>query len=189
MRFAAAPLLVLGLLAACAAPPPRGPEPNLPAALQAGLTDPGRSAVDIVSAVFPNPASVRGRPVLAANAVSNYEWLTASLPTDQRWIQMPATVASQMRLGRDALRAAFGIPTDAQTNDVIAAFDGAAAAFGRNDAAGAATALGAVTGPANAPRAVALLSNLPAIPAAAQGASAAQQGMAQMDQLSQPRGR
>lgn len=187
MHRLAVPVLALGLLAGCAAQQPAGPPLMVPAALQAGLTDPGRTAIGIVAAVFPNPASVRGQPVAVANAISDLEWLAVSLATDQRWTQMPPTVASQVRRGRDAVRSAFLVPADAQTNAVIAAFDGAARGLSTGNTAAATASLATVTGAANAPRALALLSDLPAIPPAAQAASQAQAGLSEMDNLSMPR--
>ncbi|MGG5823180.1 hypothetical protein [Falsiroseomonas sp. HW251] len=177
-------MLAIGLLAGCAGMPPPGQIPNLPANLQQGLAEPGREAINLVSSVFPNPATVRGRPAVAAAAVSDLEWLAASLPVDQRWTSMPPTVAGQVARGRDAVRGTFGIPAEASPNAVIAAFDGAAQALSVGNAQAASAALATVTGAGNAPRAVALLSDLPAIPAAAQAASQAQQGLVQMDQIS-----
>jgi hypothetical protein len=185
-----AALLGLALLSACAAPGPSlGPAPNVPASLANSVTDPARTAINNTAAVFGNPPSVAGRPVQAANAISQLEWLTVTLATDQRFTAMPPTVAGAMRQGRDAVRQAFGVAPETTPQAAVTAFDGAAAALARSDRAAAETALAAVTGPAGAARAAALLSALPVVPQAAAGTAQASNGLVQMDNQGGPRGR
>lgn len=191
MRHASlAALLSLTLIAGCAPQQQLlGPVPDLPASLRNTVTDPARSAIGMVAAVFGNPRQMAGQPVQVANAISQYEWLTMTLATDQRWIGLPPTVLPAMRTGREELRATFGVPADAPPQAAVTAFDGAAAALAAGNRAGAEAALAALTGPAAAPRAVQLLSALPTLQRTAQGASAAQNGMMQMDMMTGPRGR
>lgn len=182
MRMPIAALVGLALLAGCAQPAmqPAGPPVTMPASLAQSVTDPGSSAIGFTASVFGNPASVAGRPAVVADAIAQLEWLTVNLATDQRWTGMSPNVATAMRAGRDEVRAAFGVPADAPPNAAIGAFDGARAALDAGNRAGALTALGAVTGPGGAERALGLLSALPRLPQAASGTQAAVNGLAQM---------
>ena len=181
-------LLGLALLSTCAAPGPSlGPAPNLPASLANTVADPARTAINNTAAVFGNPASIAGRPVQAANAISQLEWLTVTLASDQRFTAMPPTVAGSVREGRDAVRQAFGVAPGTTPQAAVTAFDGAAAAFGTNNRTAAEASLATVTGPAGAARAAALLSALPVIPQAAAGTAAASNGLVQMDNQAGPR--
>lgn len=192
MRRSAA-LFGLVLLAACAQPQggaaPAAPAAVMPATLRQTLSDPGRLSIDTTSAVFGNPRSVAGRPAAAADAVAELEWLTVNLTTDQRWTAMQGTVPTQMRAGRDEVRAALGIPADASTDAVINALDATAAALRAGNRAGATSAIAAVTGQANAARALGVLDALPALPRAQQATAAAANGLAQMDVMSTGRNR
>ncbi|PWS34159.1 hypothetical protein DFH01_26385 [Falsiroseomonas bella] len=188
MRTLAA-LIGLSLLAGCAQTGPTAsvPTPNLPASLASIITDPARTAINNTAAVFGNPASVQGRPIAVAEAISQLEWLTPELSNDQRFIGMPPTVAGSVRQGRDAVREAFGVRPDTSPQAAVNAFDAAAAAYRANDPPGAQTALAAVTGADGAARAASLLSALPRIPQAAAGTSAAVSGLAQMNERTPPR--
>ncbi len=188
LHLRVAAVLGLVLLGACAQPGASlGPTPDLPASLRDIVTDPARSAIGTTSAIFGNPASVAGRPVQAANAISQLEWLTLALANDQRFISMPATVAPAVREGRDAVRRSFGVAPATSPQAAITAFDQAAAGFARGDRAAAEAALSAVTGQAGAARAASMLAALPAIPQAATGTAAAANGLAQMDNQMSPR--
>lgn len=181
-------LLGLALLAACAEVPrpPPGPDPVVPAALRQSVTDPGRTAIGFTNSVFDRPDRIAGRPIVAAEAVSELEWLTVNLATDQRWTGLPPLVAQQMRAGRDEVRGVLGIPASATTNAVVTAMDATAAALRANNRAGALAALAEVTGPAGAERALATLSALPRLPRASAATSAAMNGL---NQLESSRGR
>jgi hypothetical protein len=163
------------------------PTAVMPATLRQTLTDPGRMAIDTTSSVFGNPRTVAGRPAAAADAVAELEWLTVNLATDQRWIGLPGNVPVQMRGGRDAVRAALGIPTDAATNAVIEALDATAAALRAGNRVDATAAIAAVTGQANAARAIGVLDALPSVPRAQQATAAAANGLAQMDVMTSGR--
>jgi hypothetical protein len=181
MRTLAA-FAALALLAGCAQPAraPVQPTPNLPASLGAIVTDPARTAIGNTAAIFGNPRSVQGRPIPVAEAISQLEWLTLALVNDQRFIDMPPTVAGSVRQGRDAVREAFGLRPDTSPQAAIDAFDAAAAAHRAGNPPGAQAALAAVTGAEGAAHAAGLLSALPMIGPAATGTAAAANGLAQM---------
>ena len=183
-------LLGLALLVGCAQPPAPnlGADPNLPASLRNMVADPAQTAINNTAAVFGDPASIAGRPAQAANAISQLEWLTVDIVTDQRWIGLQPQIPGQVRAGRDAVRQAFGVPAATTPQAAVSAFDGAAAALATNDRAGALTALAAVTGgQGGATRALGLLDALPSIPAAAIGTAALMNGIRQMNMQSGPR--
>jgi hypothetical protein len=181
-----AALVGLSLLAACAQPATTspGPQPSTPASLRDIVTDPARAAIGNTSAVFGNPARVAGQPVLAANAISQLEWLTVDIATNQRFVSMPPGVAGAVREARDAVRQTFGVAPGTTPQAAITAFDGAATALAAGNRNAAEASLAAVTGAAGAARALGLLSALPAIPQAANGTSAAANGLSQMDSQS-----
>lgn len=185
-----AALLAAVLATACAQQPARAPAPEaaiIPAALRQSITDPARSAIGLTDVVFDRPAAVAGRPAIVAEAVSNLEWLTVSLPADQRWTEMPGTVFTQLRAGRDEVRGALGIPLEASPNAVIGAMDATAAALRANNRAGALAALAQVTGPAGAEAALGVLNALPRLPRASAATTAAQNGMTTIDASSRGR--
>jgi hypothetical protein len=172
------------LLVACTEVPRPAPGPDLllPATLRNTVTDPARGAIGFTDSVFDRPDRIAGRPVVAAEAVGELEWLAVNLSTDQRWTGMPPLVAQQVRAGRDEVRGVLGIPAAAAPNAVIAAMDATAAALRAGNRAAAAAALAEVTGAAGADRALGVLSALPRLPRAAAGTSAAMSGMNQLDQ-------
>jgi hypothetical protein len=183
IRFTA--VLALGLLGACAeGAAPRvvaPPDLPVPAALRQTNTEPGRAAIGFTDSVFDRTARLQGRPATIADAVSELEWLTVTLPTDQRWIGLPGNVAGSFPAARDEVRQAFGLRADATPAQVIGAMDGAAAALRANDRDAALRALGAVTPAGGAERTLAALAAPPALPRASQATSMAAAGLSQMD--------
>jgi hypothetical protein len=183
-RQAFTALFGLTLLAACAGQLPgfsASDLPSTPNSLRGTVTDPARSAIGNLSSVFGAPSRVAGQPVQVANAISQMEWLTVDLATNQRFTAMPPMVPGAMLEARNAVRQTFGVAPATTPQAAVTAFDGAAAALASGDGAAAEAAVATVTGQAGAARAVALLSNLPAIPQAANGVAAAANGLAQLD--------
>lgn len=182
MRFAT--LLALGLLGACAdgaAPRVAAPDVPVPASLRQTGTEPGRAAIGFTDSVFDRTARLQGRPATIADAVSELEWLTVTLPSDQRWIGMPGNVAGSFPAARDEVRQAFGIRADAAPAQVIRAMDDAATALRAGAPEAALRALSAVTAPGGAERTLAALAAPPRLPRASQATSLAAAGLSQMD--------
>jgi hypothetical protein len=189
-------MLLIAMLAGCApattptpaavATPQPAPLP-LPASLGQGGQDPVRRAVTFTNTVFNRPATVARQPAVVAEAVSQYEWLLAYLPTDQRFISAPPAAGSALRLGRDELRRTLGIAAETAPAAVITAFDATAAAMRAGNRAGGLAALGEVTGPAGAERALGVLDALPRLRQTANGAAQAQNALTVMEQSSRNR--
>jgi len=170
MRPVLATLALLPLLAC--APVAPGPMAVLPPEATPGAGDPLRGAVLTTAYVFNDRASL-ANPATAARAVANIEYLAVNLPQDARLGSM-SDGGLQLAAARRELRGAMGIAPDAPPQIVIDALYAAARALAAQDAAAAAAALPVAAFP-DGRATVTRLAALPALPASAQAAAAAQQ--------------
>lgn len=108
--------LATGLLAACEAIPP-AESARLPPGSVEGAGDPTRAAVSR-AAFFFGQRPERRDPRLAARAIADMEYLTATLPTDPRY-SGDSLLPHRLRLARAEWRAALGIPAEVPAQAVI----------------------------------------------------------------------
>ncbi|MBL6456884.1 hypothetical protein JMJ55_16220 [Belnapia sp. T6] len=139
MFKAALPLAALLAFGACTLPPPE--TANLPPDAVVGAGDPLRSAVANTSVAFSSPALLAGRPVQAAQAVAQMEWLAVEMPTNPRLTFVSPTIISQMVAARAEWRAALGIPPGAEAQPVINSLYAAARALSSGQPGAAEAAL------------------------------------------------
>lgn len=170
MRIMLVTLALLPLLAC--APVAPGPTAVLPPDATPGAGDPLRGAVLTTAYVFNNRASL-ANPAMAARAVANIEYLAVNLAQSAQF-GVQSDGGLQLARARQELRGAIGINADAPPQLVIDALYAAARALAVQDQAAATAALPAAAFP-DARGSVARLASLPALPATAEAASAAQE--------------
>jgi hypothetical protein len=143
-------LLLLPLLAACERMTVE-PVAELPPEVMRGAGDPARFAVATAAHAFlDREAALRGDPAGAAFAAAMVENAATAFQDAGRFADGP-WVTRLLREGRAALRDAVGIAAEATPQQAQDALLAAAAAFRRNDAAGAAAALAPVAKPGARP--------------------------------------
>ncbi len=169
------PLILLVLLAACAATPP-AEVPPVPLQPNASAADPGRQAVLSTAYVFADPRHVAGRPADAAWAVAQLEWMAVALPQDPFWIGALPTLFPALREATQEVRGALGVAPLATPAEAVQAFVAAAAAFGRGARQDAVAALAPVAA-GGAAEIAARLDALPRLPRAAFATGFAQHEM------------
>lgn len=176
MRPMLATLALLPLLAC--APIAPGPTAMLPAEATPGAGDPLRGAVLTTAYVFNDRASL-ANPATAARAVANIEYLAVNLSQSSQFGSQ-SDGGLQLVRARQELRGAIGINADAPPQVVVDALYAAARALAAQDSSGAAAALPAAAFP-DARASIARLVALPALPATAEAASAAQELVRRQD--------
>lgn len=173
-------IALCGLLGACALGPP--PEVvSLPEDLGLGFADPTRQAILHAASAFASPGAMAGRPWVAAQAVSEVEYLIVELDQGQRWIEMSGLAKIALQQARPEWRQALGIAQGAPPQAVIDALTGVRRGFGAQDAAAAAAALRPPLFNPGGQGSVALLSDVPPLPRTARAAMMVQQEMFRMD--------
>lgn len=175
----AAGLMLAGLAGACTLGPPP-PVAILP--FEPGLVtaDPARQAILHSAYALARPASLVGHPAIAAQTISEVEFLAVELRYASRWAPMSPLVTLGLERARPQWRAALGIEAAAPPQAVIDAMTALRFAVGAQDAAAAAAALRAPLFSPGGQGSLVRLSNLPPLPAAARAASLAEQEMWRM---------
>ncbi len=125
-----------------------------------------QGAVGLSSYALGNRASLRSQPGEAARAVAAIDYLAGALYENPHWTGIPAVHKINMEQGRQEVRGVLGVapgtPSQIVVNDLIAA----AQAFDAGDLAAARAALPPSVFTLGPDQTVALLSNLPPLPAA-----------------------
>ncbi len=128
------------------------------------LSDQG--AIGLSSYALGNRGSIVGHPAEASRAVASIDYLAGALYENPHWTGIPAEHKINMQMGRQEVRQVLGVapgtPSQVVVNDLIAA----AQAFDAGDAAAQRTALPGNVFTLGADRTIALLANLPELPAA-----------------------
>ena len=165
------------LLGACAnlPPPPMAELPGPPPGVV--TLDPGRQAILHSASVFASATPMAGQPWIAAQAISEVEYLSVELRFNQRWTEMPALVSVAFEQARPEWRAALSISPDAPAQAVIDAMTGVRQAFAAQDAGAAAAALDQPIFREGGAATLARLSALPPLPMTARAAVWAQNGL------------
>jgi len=130
---------------------------------------------------FARPERLHGNPAAAARAVASLEWMTESLPFDQRWIGAAPATFSRLALGRAEVRAALGLTADAAPHRVAEALGQAALALDGGNRAQAAAALNPVA-PGGGAAVLGVLDALPRLPRAAEATAMADREMLRLMQ-------
>ncbi len=150
----------LGVLAGCNMP--AAPEARLPSPGGAIVTlDPTRQAILHAAHALASTAPMHGRPLEAAQALSELEYLAVELRWNLRWTQMSPMAAMAFERARPEWRGALGIAADAQPQAVIDALTRVRMALAMQDANAAA---GALSPPLFTPGGAAALTRLGALP-------------------------
>lgn len=170
----AALLAGIGVLAGCNMPPP--PEARLPGPGGGVVTlDPTRQAILHSAHALAAAAPMHGRPLEAAQAISELEYLAVELRWNQRWTQMSPIAAMAFEQARPEWRGALGIAADAQPQAVIDALTRVRLAYAMQDTNAAAAALAPPLFTPGGVVAVARLGALPRLPLSARAARLAEQ--------------
>lgn len=172
----AASLGLVGLAAGCTGLPPP-PVTTLPVDPTLGFADPTRQAIIHAAYVFPQPATMQGNPVRAAQAISEVEHLAVELRHGPRWIEMSPLVTQAFGQAREEWRGALGIAPQAQPQAVIDAMTAVRLALGAQNAAGAAAALQPPLVTPGGAASLQRLAELPPLPRTAQASQMALQEM------------
>lgn len=160
-------LVVLPLLAAACAPlGPPPPSVSLPPDAVEGAGDPTRAAIIGAAYAFASPASLAGRPDVAARAVANYEYLAVEIPTGPRWVGFSPVAGLELRRGLPEVRNAVGIAPDAPPQAVVDALYAASRALRAGDTEAARRILSPPLFPAGGEATLARLAALPPLPQA-----------------------
>lgn len=185
LRRRAALLAGLGLLAACAGPPP--PAAVLPDAAPGAITlDPARQAILRTSSVLGSPRSLAGRPWEAAHIISELEFLAVELRWNTRWAEFSPLVSLAFEQARPEWRGAVGIDGAAAPQDVIDAMTLVRGAYAGRNAAAAADALRPPLVTPGGQEGVARLAALPPLPQAARAARMAEAELWRMNRRGTP---
>ncbi|MBR0682310.1 hypothetical protein GXW74_17595 [Roseomonas eburnea] len=169
-------LALCGLAAGCTGLP-QPPVTRLPVDPTLGFADPTRQAIIHASYVFPQPASLRGNPVEAAQAISEAEHLAVELRYGPRWVEMSPLVPMAFAQAREEWRGALGIAPEAAPQAVIDAMTAVRLALAAQNPPGAAAAL---RPPVVAPGGAASLQRLAELPPLPRTAWASQMAMQEM---------
>lgn len=112
------------------------------------------------------PSRTAGDPVTAARAAASIDYLASALYLNPRWDDVSITTKAQMVQGRAAMRQALGIAPAATTQDVVDRLIAASNAMEGRDVAQAERALTSPVFTLGPDPTLALLTNLPYVPAA-----------------------
>lgn len=164
-----AALLGLAGLAACSTRPPL-PYTQLPYDPARGFADPTNQAITYTASAFASPAGMAGQPWLAAQAISEAEYLVIELQVGQRWIEMSPLAKMAFEQARPEWRAALGIDQNALPQAVIDAMTAIRYDYGAQNPAAAATRLQPPLFTPGGEATLAKLSALPPLPRTAQAA-------------------
>ncbi len=128
------------------------------------LSDQG--AIGLSSYALGNRSSIESHPGEAARAVASIDYLAGALYENPHWTGIPAVHKINMEQGRQEVREVLGVapgtPSQLVVNDLIAA----AQAFDAGDLGAARAALPPAVFTLGPDQTIALLTNLPALPAA-----------------------
>ncbi len=179
------PALAILLMVGCAPGGAGGPEPTyavLPPDAVVGAADPTRSAILNTAYAFASPANLAGRPVDAARAVANFEYIAVELPTGPQWREFTPTLAGQLEAGRAELRNVVGIAPGAPPQAVIDSLYAASRALRAGDRVAAERILASPAFTAGGEATIQRLAALPPVPLVNVAASKAQAELIRKDQ-------
>jgi hypothetical protein len=138
-------MLALGLAGCDSLPLPAGfgqvETATLPPDATDGARDPMRQAITETSLAFASQSRLAGRPVLAARAVAEMEFLRVELLTNPRLTSGNATASTVFPAAQREWRGALGIVEAAAPQEVIDRLFGAARALSAGQEGAAAAAL------------------------------------------------
>ena len=112
--------------------PPTGP----------GTINPDVTAVHQAQWAFADSGRLRGRPVEAARAVANMDYIAGKLYVSPRWAHISALTKMQLLEGRQDVRAVMGVAPGVPSQTVVNRYSAAAKALYAGDQAAAAQLLG-----------------------------------------------
>jgi hypothetical protein len=155
--------LPLGMMACEAAAPPQ--TATLPRGLVQGTADPLIFAVTTTASNFSAHRRMEGMPALAAQNIALMEFIAVRLPADPRYAPSLNTLGPQLTAAKREWRGALGIPADVPAQPVIDALLACAAALDLGDQAAAAAALPPAIFTRGGVATLAILADLPPLPA------------------------
>ncbi len=125
-----------------------------------------QGAIGLSSYVLGVPSRYVGHPVDAARALAGIEYLAGALYSNPRWVGIPAQTKQLTLQGRYEIRQLLAVPPDARSQWVVDGLIAASNALAGQDLAAAEKALPPNVFGLGPQRTIALLSNLPPLPAA-----------------------
>ena len=128
------------------------------------LSDQG--AIGLASYALGNRGSIENHPGEAARAVASIDYLAGALYENPRWTGISAVHKINMLQGRDEVRQVLNVAPGAPSQAVVDGLIAAAVAFDAGDIAAARAALPASVFTLGPDQTIALLTNLPQLPAA-----------------------
>ena len=161
-------LVRLGMIAAtlggCTFTPP--PDTAIMPRTQAGapiMSDQG--AIGLASYVLGSPSRYDGHPVDAARSLAAIDYLAGALYSNPRWVGIPAQHKQLMLQARGEVRSLLAVPPGTSSQAVVDGLVAAGAAIESGNGAAARAALPAEVFGLGPERTLALLQNLPSLPA------------------------
>ena len=110
---------------------------------------------------FAVPSRTHGRPIEAARAAADMDYIAGELYTSPRWANISAITKMQLLQGRQEVRETLGASPTATSQQIVDSLSGAANALASNDQAAAVKLLGAPVFLPGGEEVLARLSNLP----------------------------
>jgi hypothetical protein len=173
-------LVALPLLAACAEMKRPPPPPRI--SFGDGRADPVRVAINAMAPAFADRGrGLAGKPIEAAEASAQLEFVTNALARDQRYAPMPESLRQNLLLARNEVRDALGIAPDLSPDAAMAGLLSAAYSLRANDAVAAAEALPSPGFRPGGARSVERLGDIGPLPQAAIASALAMQEMGRLD--------
>lgn len=168
------PLAMVAMLAACTPviPPDTAIMPRSAAGTPV-MSDEG--AMQLSAYALGVPSRTRDDPVTGARAIAAIDYLAGALYSNPRFVYVTAVTKSQMVLGKAEVRRVLGIDPRASSQEVVDRLIAAAGAMEGRDTAQADAALTSPAFTLGPPRTLAMLANLPYLPAADVAAQKASQ--------------
>jgi hypothetical protein len=166
MRVQLGLVLLCAGVSACGTLPANGDTPYLPPGVYGIYEDNDVGAINQSAWAFASASRIRNDPVDAAKAVIAVEYLAGDLNSNARWIGMSLGPKVEMVRAQGELRQVLGIRADAPPQVAVNSLLGVVGALMAGDQP---AALQALSGPAFTkppPETLALLTNLPYVPAA-----------------------
>jgi hypothetical protein len=153
-------LAVLLILANCTPPVDTALMPSA-----SGLSDPG-NAIQYTYWAFASPARTQNDPASAARAVAALDYVAGVLNSNPIWSQPAPLISSEMLDARHAVRRALGIAPNTPSQAVVNSMLAVSAAMAQGNRTVALESLNSPVFTLGPERTLALLTNMPRIPAA-----------------------
>lgn len=125
-----------------------------------------QGAIGLSSYALGNRSSIENHPAEAARAVASIDYLAGALYENPHWDGIPATHKINMLQGRQEVRRVLGIAPGTPSQVVVNSLIAAAQAFDAHDPAAQRAALPSSVFTLGPDQTIALLTNLPELPAA-----------------------